>query len=1488
MNENFNLEEVMDNLMEAVKTLPPGKEALNKLKILRGNYEIKVSGYRNSLKILSDTTYKDRKHFLLELIQNADDATYTCVKPELTFIMHSNALELKYNEKGFSVDDVIAITDTGSSTKKFSKIDSNSFIGEKGIGFKSVFALASEVEIESGPWHFKLVSDTVIVPEVLESSKVEENYGTRMKIKFKEASSMNIIAKELYKFVEGSMESFLFLQKLSSFKLIDKRQAGKAKEYSIHIDPVNRAGNTISIKAIPSDKMRKYTIYTEELTFDKDLIWQRWENSNFNFKSIKRNITAAALLDSEKKEIIEGKVFCYLPTEITLPIPIFLQFDGHLTADRGRLHDPENNKWNKRIIDFLPDFLLNAILSWRKNEGICSKLPNYIPSEKGTDQLSGVIVSLKEKLKEASWILTNDKKKMWVLPDEAIIPDSYFISIFKSYPKFMAKAENALNMKFVNLKWAEEEKWITLMKIHYSVKTLTIDNALSIFSEVGMPSEVLKDSNEITRLYKYILESLSIKSNQYVKRILEPKLLASKIFPIRQNKRTSFTYLKLSQDEKVFYMSSDKKRSISTPGLSYKIVDLAYSYIPIIPKELDKEKLKELRIIRERNQALIDIIKLIGINELNSVSLLKEILIPSLKEENYDDSDDGYVSKLEILMYIFNSYIENIENRSYKNALAELYNCQFKNEEGEYCYLYEMLLPTEYRTEPLDYLYDGIKADVLAVPKDFKAKIVGNKKKFRDFLIHCGIRNRPGFYSTSRQYNDKWDFSNNDKERYQQFDKKIKSFTSGSKLQLSLIEFDDISIKLLNSSTADLRLLEKSIYQNWLENYKEIEICEKEEYFVSEPNMAPGYFNVSYKRFANRYAFVEDYMWAGVSRDRIPLKQINGDVVSSSKVKYSPKLKNTALLSVLQELPIVIVNDKDLGYDEKYLSSLKVEKIKLDDLVVLWTKLGDEQYLSILKLALELLNLGCEIGEFKIYDKKSEKIRNYTDFRIGDIASNNIPSITKQYGDTGEKLGKLLNLKEERAAKGYKDIFQVLFTDEGMVQQSAKENFLHVLRNWKKWSTYDKGYMAQKLKDRLKKLGINYKPVIINSEDEERSLMLTGILYLHLGVDNDEYYSLEKASLELGFSTIEDCGQLVLGELNYINKIEKREIRSYMQQYKASLSEKESAKFLGLFDFCGGFDKLHECILRAEYASRKLDDYNRLDINLPYLDKEQGRIIVSKEIGIKDIVINILSILEFAPLKSITRDIKELVYIPVTEKENKDIVVNDNIESDLDIYENKRDLIESVQQDIKDALRDNKSSSNYEIDREWKIGLMPEEEERIRINLTSKIQEAIDAGASSYVKRLAANKIVFDNKDSINPKEFLHIEYSGKCQVCGTELKLHNGTSYINVFHIKEGRGKYWWSNNPFNILGLCPNCHALAKHGGGRDFSNLYKVAKEINIGNVFPEEVEAFGGDYYVVDIIMNGDNKKLVMSKIHINYFSALFSKEESESEIALDMR
>nr|CAB3497808.1 unnamed protein product [Digitaria exilis] len=86
-------------------------------------------------------------------VQNADDNVYPeDVEPTLSFILQENGIVVLNNERGFSAENIRALCDIGNSTKKGSN---RGYIGNKGIGFKSVFRVTDAPEIHSNGFHVK-------------------------------------------------------------------------------------------------------------------------------------------------------------------------------------------------------------------------------------------------------------------------------------------------------------------------------------------------------------------------------------------------------------------------------------------------------------------------------------------------------------------------------------------------------------------------------------------------------------------------------------------------------------------------------------------------------------------------------------------------------------------------------------------------------------------------------------------------------------------------------------------------------------------------------------------------------------------------------------------------------------------------------------------------------------------------------------------------------------------------------------------------------------------------------------------------------------------------------------------------------------------------------------------------------------------------------------------------------------------------------------
>ncbi|KAG6672482.1 hypothetical protein I3842_16G059200 [Carya illinoinensis] len=151
-----------------------------------------------AVKNLSAELYAKDVHFLMELIQNAEDNEYMEeVDPSLEFLITSEditgtgapaTLLIFNNEKGFSSKNIDSICSVGRSTKKGNR--KRGYIGEKGIGFKSVFLITTQPYIFSNGYQIRFNEEPCphcnlgyIVPEWVEEnprlSDIQQIYGSK-------------------------------------------------------------------------------------------------------------------------------------------------------------------------------------------------------------------------------------------------------------------------------------------------------------------------------------------------------------------------------------------------------------------------------------------------------------------------------------------------------------------------------------------------------------------------------------------------------------------------------------------------------------------------------------------------------------------------------------------------------------------------------------------------------------------------------------------------------------------------------------------------------------------------------------------------------------------------------------------------------------------------------------------------------------------------------------------------------------------------------------------------------------------------------------------------------------------------------------------------------------------------------------------------------------------------------------------------------------
>lgn len=228
---------------------------------------------QKSVQLLSKELYEKDIHFILELIQNAEDNEYQEL-PDLKFLLldhdptdtanSDGCLCIFNNEIGFNEENIKAICAVGNSTKN--KIQG--YIGEKGIGFKSVFIVSHSPHIYSNGFQIKFLEDdpdlnlSYIVPYWLNTiPKVVQFHckKTSILLPLKSGKRQEII-KELRKF---QPETILFLNKLQNVTIcFDENTQDK-------LELIKDSDDFPTVQLLAGDDLRNYWLKKKRFLFQK-------------------------------------------------------------------------------------------------------------------------------------------------------------------------------------------------------------------------------------------------------------------------------------------------------------------------------------------------------------------------------------------------------------------------------------------------------------------------------------------------------------------------------------------------------------------------------------------------------------------------------------------------------------------------------------------------------------------------------------------------------------------------------------------------------------------------------------------------------------------------------------------------------------------------------------------------------------------------------------------------------------------------------------------------------------------------------------------------------------------------------------------------------------------------------------------------------------------------------------------------------------------
>ncbi|GAB1312416.1 hypothetical protein MFIFM68171_02626 [Madurella fahalii] len=421
-----------------------------------------------ALKILSDQLYDQPTHFLMELIQNADDNTYQCQNPSLSFTYKKGSLRVDCNEVGFSERNVRAICRIGESTKA-GHGHSSRYIGEKGIGFKSVFKVASIVYISSGHFSFKFDrSEKIgpIAPTWAEFPGPVLPGHTSFFLQLSDDCNEEDIVQDMERL---GATLLMFLRQLGQITLTTMGHDGKARTRKIRRKKLQRNGS-LEIMLHDGESVSRYFVVKRRVTKLPD-------DEKRMGCSESEVLLSFPVLDCDQEPRAEAQsVYAFLPIK-SYGFKFLLQGDFLLTANREDIIDCP---WNHALRDACAEAFMDAVKLF--NTGPMKYTwPYFIPTSGISSffvplqtailsrlETSDILESLGDGLGTPSLLVSVPKSGFTYNGDTPFTVSSQTISKYlsPSYPDWATKAVTSIGVKelddeqfLADLNWILTNEW---------------------------------------------------------------------------------------------------------------------------------------------------------------------------------------------------------------------------------------------------------------------------------------------------------------------------------------------------------------------------------------------------------------------------------------------------------------------------------------------------------------------------------------------------------------------------------------------------------------------------------------------------------------------------------------------------------------------------------------------------------------------------------------------------------------------------------------------------------------------------------------------------------------------------------------------------------------------------------------------------------------------------------------------------------------------
>ncbi len=328
--------------------------------------------YINSLRLISQVVFTRSSGFILELIQNAEDAGRDLNSTGLFQIrINKHRVMVTYNGSPFTEENVNALCGISSSKKP-----EQGTVGYLGIGFKSVFKVTDCPEVYSGGFQFKFDrnyeewDDPRYIPWhvlpiwVNEPSESIDPDKTTFIIPYREESYYPALLEEVKNL---NTQLYLFLRWLKKIEVTDEL-SGQTWELE-NVGETEKGITTLN----QDGKLQRFKFFRRNLKKIPEWVKQDRLTQEYRANVTQREIVVAFALDDEgnlapvQAGAMYGGVYSFLPLgEAKSGAKFPIQADFLVQPGRGAINYEAS--WNQWLVEQVASLCREAIAYFKNHE----------------------------------------------------------------------------------------------------------------------------------------------------------------------------------------------------------------------------------------------------------------------------------------------------------------------------------------------------------------------------------------------------------------------------------------------------------------------------------------------------------------------------------------------------------------------------------------------------------------------------------------------------------------------------------------------------------------------------------------------------------------------------------------------------------------------------------------------------------------------------------------------------------------------------------------------------------------------------------------------------------------------------------------------------------------------------------------------------------------------------------------------------------------